>query len=403
MGTVVPRSVLLLLLAGVLGACPHDAVASQTATGHPRRIDPFARFRDLKPEPPPLLPVEPAWQLTLPVPPSAGGDMDDEHVYVPLRDTGLAALDRETGVVVWFRPMAPAVAPVARGGRVFVATSGGIEALDAASGATQWSVPLSTAVRAPMLWDTGWLVAIVDPDQVVAFRASDGHVIWRRALGAPSLYAPMAAGEGALVLSLTDGRVAALALADGAPLWERTLPGTLSEPAVARDRVFVGSTDNSLYALDADSGEIEWRWRGGGDVIGAAADGELVYFASLDNIVRALNRGNGNQRWKKETGTRPVRSPRAFAGLVALPGLAPAVTVFAGKTGASLGTYVAPGDLMGPPLVDPALPPFRVTLVAITREGVVEASRSTGLMFREPAVAPLPALPGRALTRDKLP
>ena len=194
----------------------------------------------------------------------------------------------------------------------------------------------------------------------------------------------------------------ALALETGEPLWEQKLTGTISEPAVARDRVFVGSTDNFFYAFDDDSGRLEWKWRNGGDVIGAAADGDVVYFASLDNIIRAVNRGNGNQRWKKPTGTRPVLPPRAFGGIVMLPGLMPAVTVFIGETGVVMGTHGAAGNLVGTPLVDPVLKPFRVGLVTITREGVVEALRPTGIMFREAALVPITLLPGKPLARERM-
>ena len=126
-----------------------------------------------------------------------------------------------------------------------------------------------------------------------------------------------------------------------------------------------------------------------------------MYFASLDNMIRAVNRGNGNQRWQKSTGTRPVFPPRALSGIVVLPGLMPAVTVFVGKTGAVMGTHAA-GNLVGAPLVDPVLKPFRVALVTITREGVVEALRPAGVVFREAALTPLPAFPGRRIARERL-
>ena len=212
----------------------------------------------------------------------------------------------------------------------------------------------------------------------------------------------MPGGERALYFSLADGRVVALGLERGEPLWEQKLPGTLSEPAVARDRVFVGSTDNFFYAFDADDGSLAWKWRNGGDVIGAAADGDVVYFASLDNIIRAVNRGNGNQRWKQPTGARPILPPRASGGIVVLPGLMPAITVFVGETGEVMGTHVAAGNLVGGPLVDPVLRPFRVAVVTITREGVVEALRPVGVMFREAALVPVTAMPGRTLARERL-
>jgi len=358
-------------------------------------------WRDAEPTPAPLLAAEQAWVLTLPVVPSAPGAMDQEHVYIPLRQDLLIALNRETGLLEWTRTIDIASPVVVGQARVFVVSRSLIRALDAATGEDLWSAPIDTTIAAPLVLDSGWLIAIVEPGEVLAFRAADGVLMWRRAVGPPSPHPAVPGGENALYVTLADGRVVALGLEHGEPLWEQTLPGTLSAPAVARDRVFVGSTDNFFYALDADDGTLAWKWRNGGDVIGAAADGDVVYFASLDNIIRAVNRGNGNQLWLKSTGTRPVLPPFAFSGIVVLPGLMPAVTVFVGKTGVVMGTH-APGNLIGAPLVDSILKPFRVALVTITREGVVEALRPTGVTFREAALTPFSTLPGRTVARERL-
>ena len=358
-------------------------------------------LREAEPEPAPLLAAEQAWVLNLSAAPSAPGAMDQDRIYIPLRPDLLIALDRETGRLDWMRTIGTASPVVAGTASLFVVSGSSIRALDAATGEDLWSVPVETAITAPLVWDSGWLIAIVEPGEVLAFRAADGALIWRRSVGATSPHPAVPGGERALYFSLADGRVAALGLERGEPLWEQKLAGMLSEPAVARDRVFVGSTDNFFYAFDADSGSLEWKWRNGGDVIGAAADGDVVYFASLDNIIRAVNRGNGNQRWKKPTGTRPVLPPRAFRGIVLLTGLMPAMTVFVGKTGVVMGVQATQGNLLGPPLVDPDVKPFRVAIVTITREGVVEALRPTTLMFRETALVPMTALPGRPLARER--
>ena len=186
--------------------------------------------------------------------------MDDRHVYIPLRDTGVVALDRERGTQVWFRPLATLFHPVVTDGTVIVATAAGLEAFDAETGADRWTLPLPRKVIAPLVLDTGWLIAVVEPDEVLAFRASDASPIWRASIGTAPAFAPVPGGDAALYITRTDGSVLALALADGARLWERALPGTLSEPAAGRDRVFIGSTDNSFTALDAGTGEIAWRW-----------------------------------------------------------------------------------------------------------------------------------------------
>ena len=76
--------------------------------------------------------------------------------------------------------------------------------------------------------------------------------------------------------------------------------------------------------------------------------------------------------------------------------------MFTGETGVVMGTHAAAGNLVGTPLVDPVLKPFRVALVTITREGVVEALRPVGVMFREAALVPVTTMPGRALARERI-
>ena len=386
------------------GACPEAQQSAEISTevSAAKRREAIARaWRDAKPAPVPLVGTEAAWTVTLPAAPSAPGALDDRRVYVPLRSNLLVALNRETGVLEWSRPIDTTSPLLAADGSLYVVQAGRIHALDVQNGSDRWAVPVEGAIAAPLAWDSGSVIAIATPGEAFAFRGSDGQLAWRRPLGAASSHRAVPGG-GTLYFSLADGRLLALASATGQPVWEQRVAGTISEPAVARDRVFVGSTDNFFYAFDADTGRPEWKWRNGGDVIGAAADGDLVYFVSLDNIVRAVNRGNGNQRWKKPTGTRPVGPPRAFGGVVVVPGLMPAITVFVGQTGAVMGTQAAAGDLVGPPLIDPAPKPFQVSLVSITREGVVEALRPAGLMFREAALIPMTALPGRSLVRERL-
>jgi len=75
---------------------------------------------------------------------------------------------------------------------------------------------------------------------------------------------------------------------------------------------------------------------------------------------------------------------------------------FDATTGDPIATYSAPADLEGVPLVDSTLEPFRVAMIAVTRDGRTIGLRPTGLMFRESALTPLQSLPGRALNREPL-
>ena len=359
----------------------------------------------LPPEPVPLLPAEQAWLTTLPAPPSAGGAMDDRRVYVPLQDQQITALDRETGMTVWTRDIESPWPPVLGEGRVYIAASDEFHALDVETGATVWRVPMPQPLLAPLTFDSGWLIGVYERGDVIGMRAADGAEIWRSRVGdgdAP-LSAPVPGEPDAFYLTLDDGSVVALSLVDGRVLWQQRLPGRPSVPAWGRGRVYVGSSDNHFYAFDADDGKLAWKWRYGGDVIGAVADDEFVYVASLDNQLRALNRGNGNQRWRKDTGTRPIGPPDALGRLTIVPGVNPMLSAFNARTGEPTGTYVAPGDLQGRPLLDHRPPAFRVTMVLVLRNGQVVGLNSVGLLYREQASVPLTALPGVPVPREQPP
>ena len=328
--------------------------------------------------------------------------MDNERIYVPLQSEELTALNRETGEVVWVRAIESAWPPVVHEGVVYLAASDELHALAAATGDTLWRAPLEP-LAAPLVYDTGWLLAVVEPGAVVALRAADGRQLWRRPLGAAARSRAVPGDNDALYLALSDGRMVSLNLSDGSNRWEQQLPKMLSEPAAAQDRVFVGSTDNFFYALDADDGTLQWKWRSGGDVIGAATTNDVVFFASLDNILRGVNRGNGNQRWRKATPSRPALPPHAIDGVALVTGIDNSLTAFAARTGEQIGTYVAPADLQGPALVDPAPRPYRVAAAVVMRDGRVAGLYPVAMLFREQPVTPLTALPGRTLQREQLP
>ena len=329
--------------------------------------------------------------------------MDDERVYVPLRVEGLRALARKTGDVLWTNDVDIAQAPIAIGDRLLIALPDDVRALDPATGDVRWTHRLTKQLTAPLTASEDRAILLDATGEALALRAHDGEVLWRRALGAVAGHAPAPLPPHAVVLTLADSRVVALDGRSGESLWERSLPGTLSAPAAARDRVHVGSTNNFFYALDAESGDERWRWRTGGDVVGAAAAGERVFFVSLDNVLRAVDRDNGNQLWKAAVPSRAAAPPVAFDDVVMLAGVAARVDAYNARTGAALGTFVAPTDLQGVPLIDSTPTPFEVAIVAVMRDGRLSALRPTGLMFPDPPLVPLPRLPGRELPREPRP
>jgi hypothetical protein len=357
--------------------------------------------KDPKPGPLPILPAEEVWFAQFNAAPAANASMDDERVYVGLQEHGVRALSRASGEPVWEEPNDITHPPLAVDDQLLIALPDELRALDPRTGQRRWARPLARRLATAMVASGGIALLVDTAGLLLAVRARDGEEVWRRSLIAPTIHLPARLEPHTVVLTLSDGRVLALDERRGDVIWERELPGTLSAPATARDRVFVGSTNNFFYALDAGNGGERWRWRTGGDVLGAAAAGDRVYFASLDNVLRAVNRDNGNQLWKTAIPTRPAAPPIAFDDVVVLTGVAPRVDAFDGRTGAALGTLTVLTDLQGAPVIDRTPKPFAVSIVALTREGRLSALRPTGLMFPDPPLVPFLRLPGRELAPDR--
>jgi len=81
----------------------------------------------------------------------------------------------------------------------------------------------------------------------------------------------------------------------------------LSSPVIWRGKVYFGSGDGNVYALDAGSGKLLWKFKTG-DVVHASpaiADG-ILYVGSWDSYFYALDAANGKQRWRFKTGEDPT-------------------------------------------------------------------------------------------------
>lgn len=215
-----------------------------------------------------------------------------------------------------------------------------------------------------------------------------GQIAWRTELDAPSRMRAALGADGVAYLSLTDSRVVAVSVSDGRVIWTEQLDGILSEPAAARQRVFVGSTNKVFYALDASSGRRAWYWPTGGTVLGSTADDKSVYVVSLDNIVRAFDQGSGNMRWQKPTSIRVVSPPRLAGGILIITGIRPILASFDPGTGTPGNTFVLPAELEfavhdSAPLISLAAEPDVVSIVLVMRDGRV-------LGLRPKATTPTP-------------
>jgi outer membrane protein assembly factor BamB len=342
-----------------------------------------------------------AWTRPLPSPLVAPPTIGAGVVYLPLRNGQLVAVSLASGEPLW-QVAVPAEQALALGeNRLFAATKTELVAIDTHDGSTPWRAEL-VEPSAPPAWRAGWVVAGRGDGTLVAFRASDGRLMWQHPLGAPLAHRVTIDGD-RVFAPLRDGSLVALDILQGAVVWRDTLPGAAGPITVANDRLYLGCTDNFLYSYDYDDGDRRWRWRTGADVVGrAAVDADRVYFVSLDNVLRALDAHSGVQRWKHALDARPSGGPLLLGDLLVMGGVGAQVSVIRAANGTLAGRWTAPAELAQPPVLvsDSA---SRIRAIVVTGASV-GGWRLHGLgPSLEPAPGPLREIPGRTLPPDPPP
>lgn len=84
----------------------------------------------------------------------------------------------------------------------------------------------------------------------------------------------------------------------------------IGSPAVAQGKVYFGSTDGNLYAVDSESGAQRWKFDAKSRIPSSpAVAGGTVYFGAYDGNFYAVDASTGALKWKFLTG-----GERRFAG-----------------------------------------------------------------------------------------
>jgi len=91
----------------------------------------------------------------------------------------------------------------------------------------------------------------------------------------------------------------------------------VSSPTIKDGKVFIGSRDNHLYAIDAASGALAWKYKTGNWVDSTPALEETrVTFASRDGYLYSLDTSKGSLVWKHQTASTDMSSPLVSGGTV---------------------------------------------------------------------------------------
>jgi len=240
----------------------------------------------------------------------------DGVVYIAAMDGHLYAVDQGTGKEKWnFKSRMPiASSPAVVGDALyFVSSAGSLVALDIQTGQPKWVYAIEYERK---------------------FEAKNLHGYPSAAQTIPDAWdiftSSPAVANGKVYFGSGDGNVYAVDAQTGAVVWKFPTKDVVhSSPAIVNNIVYIGSWDSYLYAIDADTGQEKWSFKSGEDntvhnQVGfqsspAVVDG-TVYIGCRDAHVYAIDAATGRKRWDYPTnkswviGTPAVRDGMVYVG-----------------------------------------------------------------------------------------
>lgn len=150
-------------------------------------------------------------------------------------------------------------------------------------------------------------------------------LLWTFEAGGAITSSPVVA-DGRVYFGSDDQHLRALDLETGQERWSFATEDLIEAPPLVLDgTVYAGSSDFYLYALDALTGELRWRFETGDKLLGSAnawrgPDGELTLLVgSYDTHLYGLDAKTGAERWRYKTdnyvnGTPAVLGERVIFG-----------------------------------------------------------------------------------------
>jgi outer membrane protein assembly factor BamB len=255
----------------------------------------------------------------------------DGVVYIASMSGHMYAIDQETGKEKWnFKSRMPIVSSPAIAGDAlyFVSSAGSLASLDLKTGQPRWVFPTEFERK----FEAKNLHGYPSAAQTIP----DAWDIW---LSSPAV------ANGKVYFGSGDGNVYAVDAQSGLLQWKFPTKDVVhSSPAVVNNIVYIGSWDSYLYALDAETGQEKWAFKSGEDntihnQVGfqsspAVADG-VVYIGCRDAHVYAVDAGTGKKKWDYPTSKSWVNSTPAVRDSLVYAATSDSSRVFAldAKTG----------------------------------------------------------------------
>lgn len=201
-------------------------------------------------------------------------------------------------------------------GNVYAISSDGNKLWNFTGGGPFWATPASD----------GKIVYAPSMDHFLyALNLSDGSLVWKKDMGAASVYGMTLDKDGTIYLSTLANQVLAINASNGDIKWRFSTKGNLwAVPVVNKGVVYVGDLSNKVYAILASDGSSKWEVDGGAPITSSPAitpDGMI--FAAETGVVFHMD-FSGAKSWSQTINSGKLYStPVVTAGNLVVVGVLP--------------------------------------------------------------------------------
>jgi outer membrane protein assembly factor BamB len=177
-------------------------------------------------------------------------------------------------------------------------------------------------------------------------------LLWRFKAGGEVRSSP-AIVKGRVYVGSSDKHIYAIDVQTGKQVWSRVLDDMIeASPTVVDNVVYIGTLNGSLYALDSESGNEHWKFSTGDKITGGvnwfrdSGGSPNILAGSYDSVLYCIDARSGKSLWTYETGNYINGSPAVdgkhcvFGGCDALIHI---ISTFDGKKAGEIdsGAYIA--------------------------------------------------------------
>jgi outer membrane protein assembly factor BamB len=253
--------------------------------------------------------LTPAWLvaadsvLTAPV-------IADQVAYAGSRNGTLYAIRTQDGsqLWTWHTPDSSAITSTpavdGMGNLAFVGATDGmlyaVHTAGRAAGTLAWSVKIGSGTVKPPVFDGTDVYAASADGQVMSLTESTGSVVWEDATTSQVTTAPALDVVLKTLVVPTNNSIIGYNATTGNTTWTFAT-STPASPIISQGTVYVGSSNDHVYALNEHNGKQLWAFKAGGAIVGSGA---LTYtstgaalelwIASGDRQVHAINAETGH-------------------------------------------------------------------------------------------------------------